>query len=288
MPPAHPLHAADAFRRAFRVAPERALALQRGGAALYGWNTPAMDGFELPETDELVLALHLGGSRAVRAVTDHGLSQTRSTPGLVTLLPPGRTFAFRTAGAIRVATLHLPRALDPATRLVADAQLRFAFHDPYVSAAMQSLLQASASPLPLRPDYLERVMDALLCHLAQLADWAGASGLGPQAMGVPAPLQPVLEHIDTHLHAPLTVRELAARAGMGRSRFVESFRACMGESPHRYVMQRRVQAAQRLLADPHLDLARIAQDTGFSSQSHFTRVFRLLAGCTPQRFRERH
>jgi transcriptional regulator GlxA family with amidase domain len=50
---------------------------------------------------------------------------------------------------------------------------------------------------------------------------------------------------------------------------------------------RSVEVAQRLLRDTAQDLSWIANETGFSSQSHFTAWFRLVTGYTPARFRER-
>jgi AraC family transcriptional regulator len=51
-------------------------------------------------------------------------------------------------------------------------------------------------------------------------------------------------------------------------------------------MQRRIEVARKMLLQTGHDLAFIAQETGFSSQSHFTRLFRVQTGHTPARFRE--
>lgn len=279
--------AEQAFRTAFRVAPKVAREVVAGARlGIYGWQTPDFEGFELPESDELVLALHLGGSRKVRAVTDHGLSRAQSTPGMVTILPPGRPVAFRTEGSVRVATLHLSRGGDdngPLERLARCTAPRFAFRDPYVSASMEAMLQAARSDRPLHPEYLTKLADALLCHLAQLAD------LGPVERAVEdARLHELVQYVDGHLGERLTLDDLAARAGMSRAQFTRSFRDATGESAHRYITRRRVEAAQRLLSQTSRDLAWIANETGFSSQSHFTRQFHALTGNTPGRFREGH
>lgn len=293
-PPLRP-RAAEAFRSAFHVAPEVAEEVRAGtGVGIYGWKTPDIEGFELPETDELVLALHLGGSRRVREVTDRGLSRTCSTPGLVTLLPPRRPAAFRTEGSVRLMTLHLPGGMDPGgsfARLVQASSSRFAFRDAYVSAAMTAMLQAARAERPLPPEYLLKLADALLCHLALRTDELfpaipDAVSAGNEPTLGRAALREVLEYVDAHLGRKLSLDELAAHAGLGRAHFARAFRAATGRSAHQYLMQRRVDAAKRLLAETDYDLAHIAQETGFSSQSHFTGLFRLLTGHTPRRFRE--
>lgn len=284
MPKPGPRRALDAFRIAFGVSPHIARELTLGdGVGIYGWRTPDIKGFELPANDELVLALHLGGSRRVRAVTDRGLSRSQSIPGMVTILPPDHAVAFRTEGSVSVATLHLPRPVDggPLARLARAAVPRFAFRDRYVSSAMETLLHAAKMHHDARPGYAEKLADALLCHLAQWADT-----LPDEQINDDAPLSELLAWIDSHLGQKLSLDELAARAHMSRALFTRRFRDATGLSAHQYLTRRRVEVAQRLLRDTRQDLAWIAHETGFSSQSHFTAWFREVTGATPGRFRE--
>lgn len=288
---------AEAFQEAFRVRPEVAEeTAPHNGLGVYGWKTPPMEGFELPQSDELVLALHLGGSQRVRAVTDQGLSRSVSRTGLVTLLPPGRRSAFRTDGSVSLVSLHIPQHLiaspdAPAylTRLTQAEVSRFAFRDTFVSAGMTALLQAARSGRPTHPDYYGKVVDALLCHLAQWTGTPDPAATDPAAtdnrLGR-VTLAALLKHIDQSLGSKLSLDELAGVSGLSRTAFTRGFRAALGLSPHQYLSLRRVETAKRLLRDTDLDLAFIAQETGFASQSHFTAVFRDFAGCTPARFRE--
>jgi len=274
--------AVDAFTQAFGVAPELGCDLPLGERiGIYGWRTPDIKSFELPANDELVLALHLGGSRRVRAITDHGLSRAQSIPGMVTILPPDHLHAFRTEGSVRVATLHLPRPTDggPLAQLARNPAPRFAFRDRYVSAAMETLLRATQLN---RPGYAEKVADALVSHLALWADTLPDE----VAQQDDAVLTEVLAWIDAHLGQKLGLDELASRAHMSRALFTRRFRDATGLSPHQYLTRRRVEVAQRLLRDTDQDLSWIAHETGFSSQSHFTAWFREVTGSTPGRFRE--
>jgi len=277
--------AVDAFRTAFGVAPEIACELQLGdGIGIYGWRTPEIKGFELPANDELVLALHLGGSRRVRAISNRGLSRAQSIPGMVTILPPDQVHAFRTEGSVRVATLHLPRPKGdgPLAHLVRSAAPRFAFRDRYVSAAMETLLRAVQMDRQARPGYAVKLADALLSHLALWADT-----LPDEHTHDDDALSELLAWIDGHLGQKLSLDELAARVHMSRALFTRRFRDATGLSAHQYLTRRRVEVAQRLLRDTRQDLAWIAHETGFSSQSHFTAWFREVTGSTPGRFRER-
>lgn len=290
---------------AFGVAPAVAAETEteRGtGISIYDWRTPDMAGFALPETDELVVALHLGGSHRVRAVTERGLSRTCSTPGMVTILPPGRTAAFNTGGSIDVMTLHVPLNLqrigdlEPAGTVSGGAAVaRFAFHDAYVCAGMEALLRAARSSRTPSPNYITKLTDALVCHIVQLTPPQSTAAVQPAAAALPEvaahriggrQLNELLTYIESRLNRQLPIDELATHAGVSRAAFTRSFRSAMGATVHEYITQRRVAAATRLLQHTEMDLAWIAQETGFSSQSHFTDTFHALTGLTPRRFRE--
>ncbi|WP_454752898.1 helix-turn-helix domain-containing protein [Cupriavidus necator] len=67
--------------------------------------------------------------------------------------------------------------------------------------------------------------------------------------------------------------------------FMRAFRTSTGEAPLRFIMQRRVTRATRLLLETSTPLMKIAHDCGFADRSHMTRCFRRIAGNTPARIR---
>ncbi len=95
----------------------------------------------------------------------------------------------------------------------------------------------------------------------------------------------LLDVIDTQLAAPPSQAALARRVALSSSHFARKFRNTTGQSLHRFINTRRVHAAMRQLLAPNLPAARLAFDLGFSSQSHFTRIFKATTGMTPARYR---
>jgi AraC family transcriptional regulator len=59
----------------------------------------------------------------------------------------------------------------------------------------------------------------------------------------------------------------------------------LGQAPHRYVLDRRVERAKALLRDTETSVVDIALETGFSSQSHLSAWFTRLVGTTPAAYR---
>jgi AraC family transcriptional regulator len=98
-------------------------------------------------------------------------------------------------------------------------------------------------------------------------------------------LNRVQDYIEAHLDDRLTLNELAGVACLSPYHFSRSFKQAAGVGPQRYVMQRRLERAKTLLRRSNQPLALIAQETGFTDQSHLTSIFRRETGVTPGRFR---
>ncbi len=95
----------------------------------------------------------------------------------------------------------------------------------------------------------------------------------------------IVDYVEAHLGADLRIAALADVAGLPGTRFVRAFRCTFGVTPHRYVVQRRLEAAKTMLMTTARPLSDVAYSLGFSSQAHFTATFRRHCGVTPGRVR---
>jgi AraC-like DNA-binding protein len=98
-------------------------------------------------------------------------------------------------------------------------------------------------------------------------------------------LRQVLDYITAHLDQDLSLADLARTAGMSPHHFAVLFRQRMGTSPHRHVVEQRIERAKHLLRDHTRSILDVALASGFESQSHFGRVFRRVVGVTPSDYR---
>ena len=97
----------------------------------------------------------------------------------------------------------------------------------------------------------------------------------------------VRDLVQSHLHATLTLDELAATAGLSKFHFARRFRASTGTTPHEFVLRHRVDRARRLLQRTAMPLPEVAATCGFADQSHMNRVLRRRLGATPGEVRRR-
>ena len=98
-------------------------------------------------------------------------------------------------------------------------------------------------------------------------------------------LNRVLEYIEQNLGRQVALDELAHLASISRFYFSKLFRNSTGQSPCRYIVERKVERAKYLLAKKNDSLSGVAQALGFSSHSHFTTVFCSRTGVTPANYR---
>lgn len=86
----------------------------------------------------------------------------------------------------------------------------------------------------------------------------------------------------------LTVDDLAGAAHMSRAHFSRAFKQAFGETPHQYLLTRRLERAGALLRRTDWAVADICMAVGLSSVGSFTTSFTSLYGMSPTAYRARH
>lgn len=101
----------------------------------------------------------------------------------------------------------------------------------------------------------------------------------------PARLRRVLDFIEANLAEPLTLELLAHVAGLSVFHFARVFRKATGFSPYRYVSERRLQRAQRMLMAQDSAVQEIALACGFPRHANFSAAFARARGMSPSQYR---
>ena len=112
--------------------------------------------------------------------------------------------------------------------------------------------------------------------------------------GVRGPAVPLARHLlrvrdlmDRAYAEPLDVVALAQSAGVSRAHFNRSFKRTFGETPHQYLMSRRMERAKMLLRAGELSVTEVCFAVGFSSLGSFSTQFRRFVGDSPSAYRRR-
>jgi transcriptional regulator GlxA family with amidase domain len=95
----------------------------------------------------------------------------------------------------------------------------------------------------------------------------------------------VLEYIDGHITSRVLVADLCALVWRSEAHFSRSFRGTFGNSPHAFVVRRRVELAAKYMLQTDMSLSDIALGCGFVDQAHLCKHFRVVTGKTPAAWR---
>jgi transcriptional regulator GlxA family with amidase domain len=90
---------------------------------------------------------------------------------------------------------------------------------------------------------------------------------------------------DARYAEPLTVADLAHVAGLSRAHFSKEFRRTFGESPHAYLLTRRLERAAAMLRCTDRSVADICVSVGLQSIGSFTTTFTRIYGKSPTAYR---
>ena len=93
---------------------------------------------------------------------------------------------------------------------------------------------------------------------------------------------------DARYSEPLDVDDLADAAGLSRAHFSREFRRAFGESPHAYLLTRRLERAAALLRGTDRSVAEICFSVGLRSVGSFTTSFTRTYGTSPTAYRAAH
>lgn len=247
------------------------------------------------EQDRLTLIVHLHGAMQRLETRVHAgpTSRRPARPGEIWLLPAGSRYTgLAQGGRIAYAELSLdPRWLAEllpgrdATPCLATCLQQ---PDPALHALIVQLGGLMEDDDAIAAMMRETLLRLIGLHL--LRQYASAPQRFDRDTHTPRPLSPALhtrlvDYIDAHLDQPISLSDLAQLSEVSPQRLIEGFHAGFGTTPAQYIIDQRLQRAARLLGNGHRSIAQVALDTGFSSHSHLTSIFRQRYGMTPTRYR---
>jgi transcriptional regulator GlxA family with amidase domain len=94
--------------------------------------------------------------------------------------------------------------------------------------------------------------------------------------------------VDDRYADPLDLEALARAAHVSPRHFSRSFRQTFGETPHQYLLTRRIERARHLLRTTDMQVAKVCMAVGWGSVGSFTTTFTRHVGISPTEYRRRN
>jgi AraC-like DNA-binding protein len=153
-----------------------------------------------------------------------------------------------------------------------------------VSNALQDELDSAQECVQRARDILQ-LDPPLSTHLPASPPTQDASRTPIRGGLAPWQIRRVITHIEAHLDSTIRTTHLAVLVRLSSFHFCRAFRESFGDSPHGYLMRRRVERAQGLMLTTTAPLGQIAAECGLADQAHFNKLFRRFVGDSPGAWR---
>lgn len=154
------------------------------------------------------------------------------------------------------------------------------FHDADLAGVLRAMVHEAAAGSPNGALYAESLSLGVAMRL-QRRSASRYSTLRERGRLSVAQAERVRELVKTRFAHDLSIGELAEVTGFSKTQFVRLFKHSFACTPHEYILNVRLQEAQTRILNSALPLAVIAEEAGFSSQSHMTTAFVRAWGVTP-------
>ncbi len=103
---------------------------------------------------------------------------------------------------------------------------------------------------------------------------------------VPFILKNIIEHIDDNIGGKIDVTELSKLTKWSLQHFIKVFNKYMGQSPYKYILQKKIDRSKALICTTDYSLSEIAFELGFNSYSNFFNAFKRETGISPEEFKK--
>jgi AraC family transcriptional regulator len=266
---------------------------------LHAWNGIVLELFRARDVDvivkycEPVVSLILRGTIKLFQSRGRHISQRMLHPGDIIITPVGESKVIRHCEEADVLKVHLAPALlervfaDVRDVRSGDIELldNFGTRDVHLESLATRLLAELKVEGFASSIYVQSLANELAVHL--LRHYSTAKKVTePMVVSLPQyKLRRAMEYINDSLREDLTLERISDELAMSPYRFARGFKQAAGLTPHRYVIQCRMERAKSLLRETELSITEIAYDIGYANQSHFSVVFHRFTGQTPRSYR---
>ena len=163
---------------------------------------------------------------------------------------------------------------------------RFAIVDPLLEQLAITITAALRDGTAEDGLYIDAIAQMMAVHLARMHSTRSRPiRVRPVNAISGRKMRRLIEFIDENLEGDLSLDAMAREVEISPLYLARAFKAAVGQSPHQYVLARRIERAKELLRNTDLPVVDVALSAGFSSQSHLSHWFLRNVGVSPAAYR---
>ena len=263
-----------------------------GKCSIHKWHT-LLTQYTVPELPFPMIAMQSSGRAKIRRMdSNNSVSTDFVMPGDMTIIPSHSELTWTINGVVDVSciifedeqTCNRLMALYNNSRSSNSDNIHVgSFTDSFLYSGIQHLFDVVASPNPIPDNYINSLFYSLEMYVVHY--------LGEKTEQTDNNWQPshhvshTLKKLSANARNKINVDDIAKELNISHSYLSRKFKKEVGMSPYDFLMSKRIEIAQKLLAETNLDIVRIADESGFSSQSNLTRYFTKYVSLPPLKYR---
>lgn len=262
------------------------------GITLKGYSYTELE-VAIPKMRDFMIVVYRSGTAEMSRRSGGAWHSERVEPGIVSILTRAEQSQWRWSKPIDVSHLYLSQSAiahvagEVFDRDINDVEMcdMVRAEDPVLTAIMATLEHELNEGGLGGHLYVEALKNQLCIHI--LRRYAKTSFREYRSYGrlSSAQCRLLTQYVADHIDQNISLAELAGVMQLNVFNFIRKFQAEFGCPPHAYVMMQRIDHAKRLLGCQDVPLKVVAASSGFSDQSHMTRLFRKTLNVTPSEYR---
>ena len=135
-------------------------------------------------------------------------------------------------------------------------------------------------------DHVKEIDEVVNIHDRMIMDFTRHMRQYSQKSNLSQPISICLDYIFSHLSERITLKELADYSNVSTTYLSKTFSEEIGMSVSEYIRIKKINMSKEMLLNTNMSILDIAHHLSFSSQSHYTQVFKSEVGMTPKNFRK--
>ena len=243
-------------------------------------------------SEGFLIGLSVSSGHERRLIHEHHTTQHRFNHGSIYIRDLANDYRADLRGTFDFMLFQIPRAVlrdfaDDADTENHELVEQIGTEDPFLEHLCRSLSPALSDPSGSSQLYLDLMCRAVGTHITQRY---GRTNIGTNSRWRTLSTLSVSrakEYLESSLAGDVSMKDAAASLSMSPALFIKTFREATGMTPHKWVVQRRLDKAVTFLENTDLSISEIALACGFTDQSHFARVFSAHKGTSPRKWRMR-
>lgn len=155
---------------------------------------------------------------------------------------------------------------------------------PLINAVCAAIMQGLSMPQILQKELMQQLINTLITIVARNIAMFNLE----QADGQPQAGRDILHYIHQHIYAPekLKAERIAAHFNISLNYISEYFKKHLQGGMQRYIINYKLSLIEIRLRHSDMRLNEIADEFGFTDESHFTRTFKKHKGLSPSAYRK--